>query len=393
MKTISVVLPTFNERTNLSSFVDEVLAQQAKMLGVKIEIVISDGGSSDGTIELAKELAQRDKRVHFLQVEPGLGVGLIKGHLYALKKLYPDIMAQMDSDGQVDASVLPRLVEQIEAGYNLVIGSRFIAGGKNQLSFARKLFSAGSSWVCRHVMGPGDIMEFTNSTRAFTPELFRKINLNHLPWRERTFIIQPAFLHEAVIAGAKYKEVPLVFKNRATGYSKNKVINYIYDILTYTMECKLLSLGLNIPFFRLSHRAKLLIKFGLVGVSGTLLDFLLFKTIIWSVHFTPPIARLFSGELAIINNFTFNNLWTFRHRKTNNNFLAKLVMYNIIAYGGVAIASALMLVLHKSFGDGYVTIGSLRLAYNNFYFFVTIPPVMVWNFTVNHFVTWKKTAS
>lgn len=240
MKKVTVVLPTYNEKDNLEKTVKEVLSQEKSLPYWKIEVLIADSSSPDGTGEVAQKLASQNPQVHFLNVGRGLGVGIIKGHQYCLEHLKPDVLAQLDADGQVEPDVLVRLVQAIESGYNLALGSRFVQGGKNQLSFSRRLFSAGSSLVCRLIMGPWDIAEVTNSARAFTPQLFRKINLKRLPWKEKTFIIQPAFLHEAILTGAKYKEVPLVFKNRAEGYSKNKVINYTYDIVTYALDARLL---------------------------------------------------------------------------------------------------------------------------------------------------------
>ena len=124
----------------------------------------------------------------------------------------------------------------------------------------------GSSLVFRILVGPFGIREVTNSARAFTPELFKRINFDRLPWREQTFIVQPAFLNEAILAGAKYKEVPLVFKNRAEGYSKNKVVNYTYDVITYAIDARLHKWGINFPLFYITRRAKTLIKFGVVGL-------------------------------------------------------------------------------------------------------------------------------
>ncbi len=389
MKTLSIVLPTFNEKDNLEKFVELLLDYQKNIPNYKFQIIISDSHSEDGTIEVAKKLTQRYKNVHYIDVERGLGFGLIKGHQYALKNLNPDILTQIDADGQVEIDVLKKLVEAIEGGYNLALGSRFVKGGKNNLSFSRRMFSAGASWICRIIMGPLNIQEFTNSARAFTPELFKKIDLDSLPWREKTFIVQPAFLNEAIKAGAKYKEVPLVFKNRAEGYSKNKTLNYTYDVITYSIDARLHKLGSNIEFFQTTRRAKTLIKFAIVGFIGTMVDFLFYKAFIWIYAFTPPASKGFSTEIAIISNFVLNNAWTFKHRKTNTNIFQKFFIFNLVSGVGLAIAVFIVYILHEVFGDGLIDLGVRKIAYNNFYFFATIPPVMLWNFLVNHFVTWK----
>lgn len=390
MKRVTVVLPTYNEKANLEKTVEKVLEQEKSLPGWEIHIIIADDiRSSDGTDKLARNLSKRNSRIHPIKTDPGLGVGLIKGHQYALKKIHPQILAQLDADGQIVPDVLVRLVETIEDGYNFAIGSRFVEGGKNQLSLARRIFTQGASFFCRMVMGPKDIKEFTNSARAFTPDLFQKLNLNRLPWKERTFIVQPAFLHEAILARAKYKEVPLIFKNRLEGYSKNKVFNYTYDIITYCIDARLHLWGFKVPFFHLTRRAKTPVKFGLVGFIGTMVDFFFYKVFINSLGLPPATSKGISTEIAIINNFILNNFWTFRYRKTKTSLWQKLGVFNLVSLGGLAIGVLIVKFLHLTYGDGFIFVFGYPLAFNNFYFFATIPFVMSWNFLMNHLVTWK----
>lgn len=359
------------------------------MPGYKIEVLIVDSHSPDGTGEEAKKLAKENPKIHTIEVEKGLGVALIEGHQYALDHLSPDVLAQIDADGQVEVDIVPRLVKVIDEGYDLAIGSRFVPGGKNKLSLSRRIFSAGSSFVCRLIMGPWNIKEFGNSARAFTPGLFKRINLERLPWREKTFIIQPAFLNEAILAGARYKEIPLVFKNRAEGYSKNKIVNYTYDVITYSIDARLHKWGINFPFFKATRSAKTLIKFALVGFTGTAVDFLFYKLFIWYLGLPPATSKGFSTEIAILNNFALNNAWTFRHRKTTKNIYQRFVSFQLVSLFGLAIAVGIVKGLDLLFGNGFIDLGFRKIAYNNFYFFATIPPVMAWNFVVNHYFTWK----
>jgi dolichol-phosphate mannosyltransferase len=389
MRKVVVVLPTFNEKNNVRRFTEEVLGQEKNLPGYRIEVLIVDSDSPDGTGEVARKLAKENSRVHFLNTGRGLGVALIEGHKYSLSHLKPDILAQLDADGQVEVNIIPKLVKTIDEGYDLAIGSRFVKGGKNNLTFSRRMFSAGASLICRVIMGPWDIKEFTNSARAFTPALFRKINLDRLPWKEKTFIIQPAFLNEAILAGCNYKEVPLVFKNRAEGYSKNKTLNYTYDVITYAVDARLHKMGINFSFFRATRKAKTLIKFGVVGFTGTLIDFIIYKLLIWNFGLPPATSKGFSTEVAILSNFTLNNMWTFRHRNTSTNIFQKFFTFQLVSLGGLAIAVGIVKVLDVLFGHGFVDLGFRKLAYNNFYFFATIPPVMLWNFLINHFVTWR----
>ena len=317
-KKVVVVLPTYNEKNNIEKTVNDVLEQEKKLPGWKVEILIADSSSPDGTGEVAKNIASKNPKVHFITVGRGLGVGLIEAHRYSLKNLHPDIMAQLDADGQVEPDVLVRLVKAIEEGNDLALGSRFVRGGKNMLSLSRRLFSAGSSLISRTLIGPWNIKEVTNSARAFTPELFKKINLNRLPWKEKTFI-----------------------------------------------------------------------KFGVVGLTGTLVDFFFYKFFINSFGIPPATSKGMSAEIAIVNNFIWNHFWTFKHRKTNTNIYQKFGMFNLVSLGGLIIGVLIVKFLHSVYGDGIFYIGNFGLAYNNLYFFATIPPVMIWNFFVNHLVTWK----
>lgn len=390
MKKVVILLPVWNEKINLEKFIPEVLNQEKNSLGWDYQVlVVIDRRSNDGSLEYIKQLSKKNPKIHCLVTGPGLGTALIEGHQYSLAHLKPDALAQVDADGQVSADVLPRMLRVLDEGYDLAIGSRFVEGGKNLLSPSRRFFAWGASIVNRVVMGPFNIKEYSNSARAFTPQLFKKIDLNIVPWREKTFIIQPSFLYAATQAGARYKEVPLVFKNRAEGYSKMKIFNYSYDVVTYAIDARLHQWGANIPLFRLSRRAKTFVKFGLVGVTGTLIDFAFYKLFINGFMVPPATSKAFSTEIAILNNFLLNNFWTFKHRNTPTNIWQKLGIFNLVSLGGLAIAVIIVKALHTIYGDGFVNVFGINLAFNNFYFFATIPPVMIWNFTVNHYITWK----
>lgn len=389
MRKVVVVLPTFNEKANIRRFTEEVLAQEKKLPGFRVEVLIVDSDSPDGTAEEAKKITKENSRVHFLNVEKGLGVALIKGHQYSIAHLKPDILAQLDADGQVSPEVLVRMVETINEGYDLAIGSRFVKGGKNLLSPSRQFFSAASSVVSRILMGPFDIQEWSNSARAFTPQLFKRVNLERVPWQEKTFIVQPAFLNAAIEAGAKYKEVPLLFRNREKGYSKMKIFAYSYDVICYAIDARLHKWGINFPFFKATRKAKTLIKFAVVGLTGTIIDFAFYKFFIWEFGVPPATSKGFSTEIAILSNFVLNNAWTFRHRKTTKNIYQRFVSFQLVSFVGLGIAVGIVKLLDIVFGNGFVDLGFRKLAYNNFYFFATIPFVMSWNFIVNHFFTWR----
>ncbi len=389
IKTVSVVLPTYNEKNTLEKTINSILALEKTIKDWKIQIVVSDSQSPDGTAELAEKLANSHKNIHVITVERGIGVGLIKGHQYALEHLKPDALVQIDADGQVDASLIPDLLKVLNDGYDLAIGSRFVPGGVNELPLDRRIYSVGSSLFCRILLGPFDIKEYSNSARAFTPKLFRQIDLDRIPWKERTFIIQPAFLYVAVASGAKYKEVPLKFMNRSADESKMMTYSYIYDIICFAIEARLREWGIQLPIFKWSRKMQLFLKFGLVGFSGTIIDFVFYKIFINYFGLPPATAKALSTEVAIFNNFLLNNYWTFKHRQTKNKLWQRFLIFNTVSFGGLAIAVLVIKFLDDTYGSGSLNILGLNIAYNNLYFLATVLPVMTWNFTVNHFITWR----
>ena len=183
--------------------------------------------------------------------------------------------------------------------------------------------------------------------------------------------------------------MPLIFKNRLEGYSKNKVFNYSYDVISYCLDARLHSWGVDIPLFHISRKAKTFVKFALVGFVATLVDFLFYKIFINYFGFPPATSKGFSTEIAILNSFLLNNFWTFRYRKTKTSSWQKLGIFNLVSLGGLVVGVLIVKYLHDVYGDGFIYLIFKPIAYNNFYFFATIPPVMIWNFTVNHFITWR----
>ena len=136
-------------------------------------------------------------------------------------------------------------------------------------------------------------------------------------------------------------------------------------------------------------RFKTFFKFAIVGVSGTLIDFIIYKSLIIFLGLSPATARFFSYECGTINNFIWNNKWTFRDRQTNNSLLKRFFSFQLIGSGGLIISVVLTKILDVHFGNGSITIYSVTFAYNTLYFLVTVPLVLIWNFTLNHFITWR----
>ena len=391
MKKVVVIAPTYNEKGSIEKVVKLISDQNGKVPGYEIHVLVVDSHSPDGTGEIAKKLSDKKPNIHFLDVkERGLGLAIIKGYEYALEKLDADVLMQIDADLQHDPNDIPKFLKKIDEGYDYVQGSRYAKGGRNDISLVRQLFSFGSSLVMRILTGIWQISDFTPSFKAYTKELYLRMDWEAIPWHGMTFLIQPAAVVEAYRAGARMTEVPIVFRKRGADRSKNEVANYIIDIIGYGLEVGLSRLGIKLPVLYWARRSKTFIKFGTVGFIGTLVDFFFYNLFIGTFSFKPASAKGVSTAIAIQNNFFLNNIWTFKKRRTENKLFKKLLLYNAVSVGGLAVGVLIVKFLHTLYGDGVLKLGPLGIQYYNLYFFATIPPVMSWNFLMNHFLTWKK---
>lgn len=233
LKTV-VVIPTYNERENIGALIEA--------LGRERSILVVDDNSPDGTADVVRKTMQLSDHVAMIQGQKeGLGRAYIRGINYTIKNLGADIIVQMDADFSHDPKDIPRLLAEIKNGHDLAIGSRYIKGGAVPPDWAphRKALSWTGNFLVRLFTGIWEVHEFTTSFRAFTSELYQKMNLENFGFADNTFL--PAFVIEAQRSGAKIKEVPIVFADRTKGESKIEVCSYVPTLLKYLLTFRLCS--------------------------------------------------------------------------------------------------------------------------------------------------------
>ncbi|MGB8645809.1 MAG: glycosyltransferase [Anaerolineae bacterium] len=233
---VAVVIPTFDEKENIAALAAEVLAEQKHLPTFELHVVVSDSTSRDGTIEIVERLAQENPFVHLNLVrERGIGLGLYNGFCYSIDTLAADVLVEMDADFQHNPSDLPMLLNKLDEGYDLVIGSRFAPGSVNKMPWYRWVLSVGANQLIRSMLGLHGVREITTSYRAFTRELFLKVKPETVPWRETSFIAVPVFLVRMLECGARAAEVPMTMHPRTLGYSKMDYTRYILDIVRFSL--------------------------------------------------------------------------------------------------------------------------------------------------------------
>ena len=228
MKRVVIVIPTYNERENIKPLIET--------LGRKYLILVVDDNSPDGTAEVVREAVKQFNNLTILSGQKeGIGRALQRGFDYAINTLDADVIVQMDADFSHNPRDVPRLLSEIGNGYDLVIGSRYIKGGAipADWAFYRKVLSWGGNFLVRLLTGIWSVHEFTTNFRAFTVELYQRMDVKNFDFADNTFL--PAFVVEAKRVGAKVREVPIIFADRRRGRSKIEVAHYVPNLLKYLL--------------------------------------------------------------------------------------------------------------------------------------------------------------
>jgi dolichol-phosphate mannosyltransferase len=234
-----VVIPTYDERDNIAEIAGAVLAEQEHAGPFELHVLAADSHSRDGTLDIVEGMAKANPRVHLLDVgERGIGIGLYKGFCHAVDALGADVLLEMDADFQHNPADIPRFLDKIAEGYDLVVGSRFVEGSVNRMPWYRKILSVGANQMIRSMLGLHGVTEITTSYRAFTRELFQNIDPETVPWREKSFIFVPVFLVRMMECGANPVEIPMTMHARVAGYSKMDYVSYIRDILGFSIRSR-----------------------------------------------------------------------------------------------------------------------------------------------------------
>lgn len=210
-----VIIPTYNERENLPLILGRVQTARPD-----VHVLVVDDGSPDGTGELADELALADPdRVHVMHrtSKAGLGAAYLAGFAWGLGRGYT-VLVEMDADGSHAPEELYRLLDAIDAGADLSIGSRYIEGGTvRNWPQRRKLLSKTANGYARVMLGVG-IDDITAGYRAYRREVLEKIELSTVDSKGYCFQIEMSW--RTVKAGFTVVEVPITFTERELGKSK-----------------------------------------------------------------------------------------------------------------------------------------------------------------------------
>jgi dolichol-phosphate mannosyltransferase len=363
---LSIVLPTYNESKNIR----EMLARLTRVLDGAYpgayEIIVVDDDSPDRTWEIAQSLSDQypQLRVMRRQQERGLSTAVIRGWQGARGEL----LAVIDADLQHPPEIAVDLCNEIGRGADLAVASRHVeGGGVSDWSVPRRILSRAAQVLGLMIL-PGVVGRVSDPMSGFfviRRSAIQGVELNPLGYK---ILIE-------VLGRGRFRwigEVPYVFQERVQGESK--VTRKVYvDYLRHLVRLRLSTLPVN-----------RFVRFGVVGLSGVVVDmgllFLLSDPSMLGWGLTR--SKLIAAELAIINNFIWNDTWTFRdiasHQRGFRHRLQRFAKFQLICLGGLVLNTVL---LNLQFN----LLGMNRYLANA----VAIGIVTGWNFWLNFKLSWR----
>jgi len=364
---LTVIIPTYKEEANIRTIiseVDKVLTEN----GLNGEILIVDDNSPDKTITIVEEIKNTKDNLNLIvrSTDRGLSQSVAEGFSHASS----DIFVVIDADMSHPPVLIPKMYYEIRNGYDVIIGSRYMEGGGiKKWPLKRRIISLGATFLGR-LLFP-DISDPVSGFFAVKKSVVSGAQLKPRGYK---------ILLEVLGKGTweRDKEIPFEFVDREIGSSKLKIrtiVEYaqqVVDIMAYSL------------FHHHSavwNEWKRVLKFGAVGLSGILINEGLLIYLKEFAGFSIPVASVFAIELSILNNFLWNDIWTFRsaeqHRLAGR--WQRLLTFHIVSAGGAIINFGILNIAAFVFGIDY------RIAN-----IVGIVVAFGWNFFVNRRVTWQR---
>jgi dolichol-phosphate mannosyltransferase len=370
MYDLTVIIPTFNEEANIRNIVMAVDAvfHENSLHG---QILVVDDNSSDATISIVQELKRQKENVEILvrEKDHGLSQSVADGFSHAASEVFIVI----DADFSHPPVLIPRMYDEIRKGNDIVIGSRYMEGGEiKNWPLKRRVISIGATLLGRMLFP-----DITDPVSGFFA--VRKQVVQDAPLKPRGYKILLEVLGKGV--WEKNKEIPFQFVDREIGASKLKIktiIEYAQQVVDIAV-CSLFNQNSAVR-----KEWDTVIRFGIVGISGIVVNLGILYLLVQFLQINDILASGIATEVSILNNFLWNDLWTF-HAVENRKYSSRwqrLAAFNIVSAGGVAINLGIFYLLTRWFAVYYL-LAQL----------VGILIAFTWNFLINRNLTWKKAPS
>lgn len=371
---ISLVIPTFNEARRLGKSL-ELLLQFLNSYQEEVEVIIADDGSTDPTVKVAEGFTSKFKQFKILRLpHKGKGAAVRAGFLESTG----EIVVFTDADFSTPISEIDKLVGKINDGFDIAVGSRALDRSliKTHQNFFREGMGKVFNFFVQTVAVPG-ISDTQCGFKAYRREtcqiLFEKQIIHG-------FAFDVEVLYLARKHGFKVVEVPVLWYNdpdSSVNPVRDSIVTF-YELFKIRFTHSKEKVSLADKTIYQFYKKKTFLKFGVVGLSSTFVDF--FGYYFWTrvVGLEPLVANPFSVEVAIIWGFCLNNLWTFGERQHSKNLFGKFIVYQFVTFGGLVFSQIQILI--------YIHILNLPDLLAKF---ISIPLVAIFNYMIHNRWTFR----
>jgi dolichol-phosphate mannosyltransferase len=363
---IVIVIPSYKERENLEILVEQLEKEFKKIKKHEMWILSVDANSPDGTAEFIKKKIKEygNIELYLEKKKEGLGAAYMKGMKYAMEKMKAGAVIEFDADLQHDPKYISQLVAKLDEGYDHVIGSRFTKGGSipEEWGIMRKFLTFWGGLFTRIVLFfPKINLVRDTSTGLKLTKVKGVLDQIDFSQIDKGFFYKTQILYQLVQNGIKIVEIPIHFKLRKGGGSKLGMSDVIGTLIAVVL------LRLKDP------KTIQFLKFAVVGFIGYLVNAIGLE-VFYRAGLSPGPATAVATELAIINNFILNNIWTFAEKKIVSwkRLPYKFGEFNLTSLGALVIQTVVVWLGTALFGDQWrqillvLAIGFLVLPYNFF---------------------------
>ena len=346
---LSIVLPTYNESQNIAKILDSIAG--ALPVSTTAEIIVVDDNSPDGTGDIASRYGEsiNNGKLRIEVIRRQGKLGLSSAILAGVQTATGDIVVVMDGDFSHPPQTIPHMIEELQnPKYDIIVASRYVEGGSIAgWPIKRRLMSKGATKIAKYGLRI-QIKDPMSGFFAFRRHILNGVKFDAIGYKMLLEIL-------VKVKGARVKEVPYAFTNRAVGVSKldasvtTDYIKAVWKLYRYGRSHAKVERRASVRFFSKAGR------FYTVGASGLLVNFVvsfLFQAIapeLWYLYST--IVGIF---FSMTSNFFINKLWTFEER----DFASKKTVLQYIMFMGFSSLGALL-----QLGVVYVLVENYRLDY------------------------------
>ena len=347
---VSVIIPTYNESENIIQILKSIGEFLPK--DVEVEAIVVDDNSPDGTGKVVEDYITDTRNeagysinIIHRETKSGLSSAILDG----IQHSSAETIVVMDSDFSHPPKIIPQLVEEIKtSGYDIAIASRYTEGGEvSGWSTKRKLISKGATGIAKAGLGVNE-SDPMSGFFAFKRKILEGIKFDAIGYKMLLEILVKT-------KGAKVKEIPYTFTDRARGSSKLDsstmfdFVTSVWKLYRYGHTTKVSDTRTSVRFISKAGR------FYTVGASGLLVNYLvslLFADAVvnfWYIH-----ATIIGIAISMTSNFILNKIWTFEDR----NFEAKKTLVQYGKFVGFSSLGALI-----QLGMVYVLVDNYQIIY------------------------------